>query len=154
MLSDDDPDRESKLAKHVDEFPEDNVALIDSASSFGGKKRELPTRQQAFIPVGSIALAIADPEPEIQEPQESIFMIASFYISRALQHGGLGRAALDTLESMAAGEPLCAKVLTLNTVAREHSIDLDRRGALGIPVPKVRKMSFMEFRITEVESRL
>lgn len=85
-----------------------------------------PTRME-FLPVGHIALDTAHPaadELNLDKPSESVIWIKSFFVTHALQSTGLGRAAMDTLEAMAASEPLCAKTIMLDTLQKDDQIKL------------------------------
>lgn len=66
-----------------------------------------------FVPVGHISLDAQGDDVN----QAETYKISSFYVSVALQGGGLGRAAMDAVEHMAISEPLCAKWLMLSTPA-------------------------------------
>jgi GNAT superfamily N-acetyltransferase len=106
----------------------------------GGKPRP-PNLEKNFIPVGHISLNTKYEDPGEPNPGEGVYWIATFYISAALQGTGLGRAAMDAVESMATSEPLCAQALALST-----SVDVDasdpRWAALGKMQSQVRnKMS-------------
>jgi hypothetical protein len=136
VLSESDLEREDKLRKHVAAFPKESEALVDSALSFGGKPRT-PVLGRKFIPVGHISLNSEYEEPGYQDPMPGLYFIATFYISAVLQGTGLGRAAMDAVESMAISEPLCAKTLALSTVAREYDGKDERWKALGREPPKV-----------------
>ena len=93
-------------------WPLEARPLSDTATSLGGISRTAdPTRR--FLPVGHISLN-ADGEDFVLEGS---YKIAYFYVSTALQGGGLGRAAMDAVESMAASQPLCAKLLWLSTTS-------------------------------------
>jgi hypothetical protein len=48
---------------------------------------------------------------------------------------GLGRAAMDAVESMAISEPLCAETLALSTLARDFVGKGERWRALGKEAP-------------------
>jgi hypothetical protein len=73
--------------------------------------------EKRFIAVGHISLNKEYESPGHAEPAEGLYWVANFYISAALQFMGLGRAAMDAVESMAISEPLCVKTLALSTVA-------------------------------------
>jgi GNAT superfamily N-acetyltransferase len=90
-----------------------------------------------FIPVGHISLNKEYETPGYAAPAEGFYWIANFYISDALQGMGLGRAAMDAVESMAISEPLCAETLALSTLAREYVRKGERWTALGKEPPKV-----------------
>jgi GNAT superfamily N-acetyltransferase len=65
------------------------------------------------------------------------YWISDFYVSRALQGAGLGRAAMDTVESIAISEPLNAKVLGLNSINKVDEGREPKYEALGIVLPLV-----------------
>ncbi|KAK9241497.1 hypothetical protein V1506DRAFT_241587, partial [Lipomyces tetrasporus] len=56
VLSDEDPERDSKLALHILQFPVEKESILDSATTFGGLPRMLPNSPRSFIPVGHISL--------------------------------------------------------------------------------------------------
>jgi len=67
-----------------------------------------------------------------------MYWISNFYVSRALQGSGLGRAAMDTVERLAISEPLCATTLGLNAI---NKVDPDREEkyrVLGLDIPPVK----------------
>lgn len=67
--------------------------------------------------MGHISLDSESPNPGQADASQGLYCITTLYISRAIHGGGLGRAALDAIESMAINEPLCAKILSLDTLA-------------------------------------
>jgi GNAT superfamily N-acetyltransferase len=69
------------------------------------------------------------------ENEEGLYWISNFYISRALQGSGLGRAAMDTVEQLAISEPLCAKILGLNAINKDDPGREEKYRALGITIP-------------------
>jgi hypothetical protein len=93
--------------------------------------------EKRFIAVGHISLNKEYESPEHAEPAEGLYWFANFYISAALQFMGLGRAAMDAVESMAISEPLCVKTLALSTVANEYEARDERWAALERDPPKV-----------------
>ncbi|RDL42511.1 Uncharacterized protein BP5553_02490 [Venustampulla echinocandica] len=119
VLSEEDPEKESKLAQHLLKYPGEAAPILDSATALGGNPR-VPS-SQSFIPVGHISLNSETPYPDQADASKGIYCISTFYISRAIQGGGLGRATMDTLESEAVKEPLCAKVLSLDTLANNSA---------------------------------
>jgi hypothetical protein len=123
ILSEDDPQKEFKLAQHVQQHPNENIPILDTATTLAGKPRTTQRLLQPFIPVGHISLDFYNEDPSLADPSQGIFYISSFYVSRALQGGGLGRAAMDAIERMAIEPPLNAKVLALDTLAREQALD-------------------------------
>ncbi|KAH8590204.1 hypothetical protein B0O99DRAFT_722272 [Bisporella sp. PMI_857] len=139
LLKDSDPEKDGKLLKHVQTYPLEEEPLADSALFFRGKSRTIPLPQRTFIPVGHICLGRVPAEYEISgfaKNEKGLYWISKFYISRALQGSGLGRAAMDTIENLATSEPLCAKTLTLNAITKEVPDDRDEKyKALGQPIP-------------------
>ncbi|RDW75435.1 hypothetical protein BP6252_06577 [Coleophoma cylindrospora] len=139
-LTDANEDKEAKLAAHTSKYPAELVPITDTALQLQGKPRT-PTHV-SFIPVGHISLDSEleySTDPRLVDVSNGVYHISSFYVSRALQSGGLGRATMDCLEDMATAEPLCAKVLTLRTMAKASSLDENRLKALGKPsAPKER----------------
>jgi GNAT superfamily N-acetyltransferase len=69
------------------------------------------------------------------ENEEGSYWISNFYVSRALQGSGLGRAAMDTVENLAISEPLCAKTLGLNAINKDDSDMEEKYRALGLTIP-------------------
>ncbi|OBT59648.1 hypothetical protein VE04_00151 [Pseudogymnoascus sp. 24MN13] len=115
VLSEEDPGKETKLAQHLLKYPEDATPILDTATSLAGKPR-LPS-SRSFVPVGHISLDSESPNPGQADASQGLYCITTLYISRAIHGGGLGRAALDAVESQAINEPLCAKILSLDTLA-------------------------------------
>ncbi|KAI8299735.1 hypothetical protein K4K59_002055 [Colletotrichum sp. SAR11_240] len=116
----DDPEAEVKLSKHTTRFPKEKEPLKDTATSLRATPRT-PTGI-TFHPVGHISLDVDNPAAkrlQLPIPSENLYWIKSLYVSYALQSAGIGRAAMDEVEGMATSEPLCAKVLMLDTVAKE-----------------------------------
>ena len=95
-----------------------------------------------FIPVGHISLDSENADSSLADASQGLYCITTFYISRPLQSIGLGRSAMDAVEKMAAEEPLQAKALALDTVAREELDDLERWKAYGKPIPSVSITAF------------
>jgi hypothetical protein len=108
VLADSDPSKEERLDAHAKAWPLEATPIADSANSFGGRTRT-PHPSQTFIPVGHISLNAGSENFNF----ESSYQIAFFYVSTALQGGGLGRSAMDEVEHMGTSEPLCAKSLWL-----------------------------------------
>jgi GNAT superfamily N-acetyltransferase len=94
--------------------------LVDTASSLRGKPRTpLHTK---FYPVGHISLdQINEKKGDflLDLPEEGVYWIKTFYVSKALRNKGIGRAAMDLIESMAIDEPLCAKTLAIDTAQKD-----------------------------------
>jgi GNAT superfamily N-acetyltransferase len=107
--------------QHVNE----KVPLLDTATSLAGKPRTTQRLSESFTPVGHISLDFYNEDPSLADPSKGIYYISTFYVSRALQGGGLGRAAMDAIERMAIEPPLNARVLALDTLSREQALDDD-----------------------------
>lgn len=125
ILPENDPQKEFKLAQHGKQHPNENLPILDTATTLAGKPRTTQRLLEPFIPVGHISLDFYNPDPSLADPSKGIFYISTFYVSRALQGIGLGRAAMDAIERMAIEPPLNAKVLALDTLAREQALDDD-----------------------------
>jgi hypothetical protein len=110
--------------------------LIDTAISLGAKPRS-PNKDFAFIPVGYISLDTEYEEPKYEDPVPGTYFIATFYISGVLQGSGIGRAAMDIIESTAISEPLLAKRLALSTPNTDDPERVARFAAHGKELPKV-----------------
>ncbi|KAF4975581.1 hypothetical protein FZEAL_7653 [Fusarium zealandicum] len=121
-LSPEDAGSEHTLQLHFHSFPKEKDPLTDTAHSVGGSPRK--ATQAAIFPVGHISLdtgnAVAG-HLNLDLPTRGVYWIKTFYVSKALQSKGIGRAAMDTVESMAVNEPLYAKTLALDTIHKEDS---------------------------------
>jgi GNAT superfamily N-acetyltransferase len=143
VLDPSDPSSDAQLHTHTSKYPLEATPLLDTALTFGGKERSIPEPQKSFIPVGHIclgAVSLTSVNPSFLPPDFSEtgwFWISNFYVSRALQGGGLGRAAMDTVENMAISEPLNARVLGLNAICAEDGEREEKYAALGLPIPPV-----------------
>ncbi|CZR53881.1 uncharacterized protein PAC_03763 [Phialocephala subalpina] len=144
VLSDNDPEKETKLAQHQLKYPREALPIIDTATALGGKPRT--PSSQSFIPVGHISLDAESPNPDQADAEKGLYCITTFYISRAIQRGGLGRAAMDTIESEAVNEPLCAKVLSLDTLAKESTNRNEMLAELGIDLESLSNQDWYERR--------
>ena len=87
--------------------------------------------------MGHISLDAESPNPDQADASKGLYCITTFYISRAIQGGGLGRAAMDTIESEAVNEPLCAKVLSLDTLANKSANRSEMWVEIGMKPPSV-----------------
>ena len=125
ILSEDDPQKKFKIAEHIMQHPNEKLPILDTATTLAGEPRITQPLSEPFIPVGHISLDFYNPDSSLADPSKGIFYISTFYISRALQGGGLGRAAMDAIEKMAIDPPLNAKLLALDTLAREQFLDDD-----------------------------
>jgi GNAT superfamily N-acetyltransferase len=96
--------------------------------------------QRKFIPVGHLSLgpvSAQNLDAGYVKMEEGLYWISNLYVSRALQGGGLGSAVLDTIESTATSEPLCAKVLALNAINKIDPGREEKYKALGLTIPPV-----------------
>lgn len=112
--------------------------LHDTADSVNGVARQ--PSQVAFVPIGHISLDSKNKDAEmvgLEIPSEGVFWIKSFFILQSLQGQGIGRAAMDAVEEMAAREPLWAQSLMLDTVTKEHQMREDFATSTYGAVPKV-----------------
>jgi GNAT superfamily N-acetyltransferase len=119
-------------------YPEEKEPLVDSAITFGGKPRIIPSPQKSFIPVGHICLSRGPADYKtagLVGNEEGLYWISNFYVSRALQGSGLGRAAMDTVENIAISEPLCAKTLAMNAINKDDPEREEKYKALGLTIP-------------------
>ncbi|KAF4497364.1 hypothetical protein FAGAP_6467 [Fusarium agapanthi] len=126
-LRPDDPETRETLQLHLDAYPEDKAPLVDTAESLRAKPRK-PTNTK-FYPVGHISLDDRNEKTGnfvLDLPKEGVYWIKTFYVSKALRSKGIGRAAMDIVESMAIEEPLCAKTLALDTAEKEMQKKLYR----------------------------
>jgi hypothetical protein len=134
---------DAKLLSHTSKYPEEATPMPDSALSYGGKPRSIPEPQKSFIPIGHICLgsvSLTSVNPDYLSPdfaETGWFWISNFYVSRALQGSGLGRAAMDAVEGMAISEPLNARVLALNAICKVDGEREEKYGALGLVIPPV-----------------
>ncbi|EFQ30162.1 hypothetical protein CGRA01v4_00457 [Colletotrichum graminicola] len=122
-LTSEDPERDAKIAKHVSEYPKETEPIVDTAQSIYAVART--ATGTPFHPVGHISLDAGNPPAEplgLPIPKENVFWVKSLYVSDAIQGSGIGRAAMDMAEAMAAGTPLCAKTLVLDTVSKEDQL--------------------------------
>ena len=115
----------------------------DTALTLGAKPRQ--PSSEPFTPIGHISLDSESPNPDQADASKGMYCITTFYISRAIQSGGLGSAAMDRVESEAVNEPLNARVLSLDTLANSS---LDRKEMwrdMGFEEPSVCWISFGYF---------
>ncbi len=67
-------------------------------------------------------------------PTTEAYWIKSLYVSQAMHGGGVGRAAMDTVERMA-GEALRARHLMLDALHRDDQLDEVQSRAYGREMP-------------------
>ncbi|KAE8442908.1 hypothetical protein EG329_002580 [Mollisiaceae sp. DMI_Dod_QoI] len=153
IIDESDPNRQEHLAKHVAAYPKEITVLADTALSLGAKPRQSDPGV-TFIPVGHISLDTEYDDPGFDDPTPGVYFIAAFYISGALQNFGLGRAAMDIVETTAISQPLCAKRLALSTQDKDDPNRPKLFAALGQSVPKVTNQDWYERRGYEVYRRV
>ncbi|KAL2755368.1 hypothetical protein ACRALDRAFT_1064493 [Sodiomyces alcalophilus JCM 7366] len=93
-----------------------------------------------FVPVGHISLARDDPGAkhlDLGLPSDGAVWIKGVYVSGALQNRGLGRAAMDAAEAIAARPPLNARTLVLDTVQKDDQMRADYAVAMYGRVAKM-----------------
>ncbi|RSM19185.1 hypothetical protein CDV31_001861 [Fusarium ambrosium] len=132
-LSPEDAGTQESLQLHFDKFPAEKAPLVDTATTIRAKPRT-PT-QESIHPVGHISLDDENVEAAhlgLDFPEKGVFWIKTFYVSKALQSKGIGRAAMDIAEAMAVNEPLCAKALALDTLHKDsaNKMALEETGQL------------------------
>jgi len=143
VLSKDDPSAPTKLSQHLTKYPLEATPIHDTALTLGAKPRQ--PSSEPFTPIGHISLDSESPNPDQADASKGMYCITTFYISRAIQSGGLGSAAMDRVESEAVNEPLNARVLSLDTLANSS---LDRKEMwrdMGFEEPSVCWISFGYF---------
>ncbi|KAJ4248469.1 hypothetical protein NW762_012806 [Fusarium torreyae] len=107
----------------ISTLSQERQSLQDTSRSFPGG-REAPSLN-SFSPIGHIALAKSNVDAnslKLNLPENDVCWIKTLYIAHALQGEGIGRAAMDIIEGMAAEAPLNAKTLALDTVFREDQL--------------------------------
>ncbi|KAL2061224.1 hypothetical protein VTL71DRAFT_7497 [Oculimacula yallundae] len=144
VLSEDDPDKALKLQQHITKYPIESTPIHDTALTLGAKPRH-PT-SVAFTPVGHISLDSESPNEDQADASRGLYCITTFYISRAIQSGGLGSAAMDKVESEAVHEPLNAKVLSLDTLANSSHGRAEIWIEMGMEVPPFSNQDWYERR--------
>lgn len=124
-------------------MPEGQKLLQDTATSINGVPRE--PSQTSFFPIGHISLDPRDKEAEklnLDMPNTGVYWIKTFFVLQSMQSQGIGRAAMDEVESMAVTEPLWAQTLMLDTVTKDDQMREDFAKAAYGAVPKVRSLAF------------
>ncbi|KAK0764235.1 hypothetical protein N5P37_003632 [Trichoderma harzianum] len=116
-INDELPEKADYLAKHIERFPKEKEAIVDTAETLG-KSSRTPTLI-SFIPIGHIALELYPERQEQYSLPDSTVWIKSLYISWAIQAGGFGRSAMHQLERLAALPPLNATVMALDTTTKK-----------------------------------
>ncbi|KFY47640.1 hypothetical protein V496_10511 [Pseudogymnoascus sp. VKM F-4515 (FW-2607)] len=120
VLDPSEPETAERISKHVAEHPDETTPLEDSAVAIGGRARDSSSSRVLgpFMPVGHISVdtVASTPEPTLllADPENHRFHLSAFYISKAIQGGGIGNATMKAAEHMAVSV-LGAKFITLDT---------------------------------------
>ena len=136
-MAEDSTKTEQYLSRHIAQSPKEVYPIADTATLLQAMSRT-PRVDFHFIPVGHISLDSENADPSLADASQGVYCITTFYVSNSLQSIGLGRSAMDAVEKMAVDEPLQARVLALDTVAREELNDPERWIAYGKSIPPVR----------------
>ncbi|ORY62967.1 uncharacterized protein BCR38DRAFT_345318 [Pseudomassariella vexata] len=128
-------------ALSVLEYVDESSPLRDTAPEIRLVQRK-PSNKR-FIPIGHVALDVHSPEEDAKFglPPREVVWVHSLYISYQLHNGGFGAATMDSLEALAAKEPINAKYIVLDTLSKDAKIPDDVLKALyadrGLPERKV-----------------
>ncbi|KAL7627673.1 hypothetical protein AAE478_001866 [Parahypoxylon ruwenzoriense] len=117
------PDRDQLIQKHVEAYPKESTYLRDTAAEIRLVPRQ-PTVVE-FIPIGHVAVDIHTPEEDLKLglPATGTVWIHQLYISYTLQRGGFGAGTISKIETLAAKDPMNAKIIALDTLSREMQTD-------------------------------
>jgi GNAT superfamily N-acetyltransferase len=129
------------LPWHESQVTSEDEKLQDTATAINTVPRQ-PT-EESFIPIGHISLDSKNVEAEhidLDLPSKNVFWIKTFYIRQHIQGQGIGRAAMDEVESMAVREPLQAKTLMLDTVQKDDQKREEFANATYGGIPKVSEL--------------
>ncbi|KAK8144015.1 hypothetical protein G3M48_006427 [Beauveria asiatica] len=108
---------EALLARHRAECAGERESLRDTAARVGRSARK--ATGDAFLPIGHIALDEYPARNVLFGLPAATLWIKSFYISKAIRSGSLGRKAMAQVEAMAAAPPFCSAALALDTSSSE-----------------------------------
>lgn len=132
VLDPSEPQTAERISKHIANHPNEATPLQDSAVAVGGRPRDSSSSRslEPFMPVGHISVdtvaSTPEPTPLLADPENHRFHLSAFYISKAIQGGGLGNATMAAAEHMAASV-LGAKVITLDTWDRRLIIGDEKK---------------------------
>ncbi|TVY26366.1 hypothetical protein LHYA1_G005999 [Lachnellula hyalina] len=121
-----------------------SASLTDTAPTFGAAPRT-PTLTP-FVPAGHIALTRTYETPGHMPPTPHLYFISNFFISPAQQSSGLGRAAMDLIETLATSPPLNARTLALSTAVDDGEGREEKLAAFGREAPRVSTQRWYERR--------
>jgi GNAT superfamily N-acetyltransferase len=87
-----------------------------------------PAAEDDYKMAGHISLdsQASPPDPELANPDRSVMTISTFFIFPEHRSGGIGRAAMETLEGYATHEPYGSpdcKEIALTTISRRYTED-------------------------------
>ncbi|APA15055.1 hypothetical protein SS1G_13590 [Sclerotinia sclerotiorum 1980 UF-70] len=130
------PTRDELHNLHIMHCPLESELLVDSATTFNALPRTRPSPPHSFLPIGHIALEVQSfsppSSPTTTTPLYSTYKISGLYISSPLRGYGLGRTAMDTVETLACSPPISAQKLILEVIANEYPGKEERRIALKV----------------------
>ncbi|KAM0169733.1 hypothetical protein ACHAPC_005745 [Botrytis cinerea] len=124
---------------HTTHYPLESEPLIDSATTFNAQPRTPPSPPHSFFPIGHIALEV---QPSSPTSPSSTYKISGLYISGALRSLGLGRATMDTMETLASSAPISAQKLILEVIANEYPGKEERNVALKVKKQPVERQDW------------
>ncbi|KAI1133601.1 hypothetical protein F5Y10DRAFT_228155 [Nemania abortiva] len=118
VLAENIPDRNALLEQYIAANPKETEPLQDTATEIRLAQRQ-PTGRD-FMPIGHVALDVHDVkhDAKLGLPPNTVW-VHQLYISSALQGGGYGVATMAKVEATAAQEPMKAKWMALDTLAKE-----------------------------------
>ncbi|KAM3149923.1 hypothetical protein ABEW05_009784 [Botrytis cinerea] len=125
---------------HTTHYPLESEPLIDSATTFNAQPRTPPSPPHSFFPIGHIALEVQPSSPT--SSPSSTYKISGLYISGALRSLGLGRATMDTMETLASSAPISAQKLILEVIANEYPGKEERNVALKVKKQPVERQDW------------
>ncbi|ORY68285.1 uncharacterized protein BCR38DRAFT_471884 [Pseudomassariella vexata] len=133
VLPPSDPNTTSRLERHIFAFPDEATPLHNTCKRVLSRSHTPDPAISTFIPIGHISLDSWSPYDSLQtSPSNGVYSLTTFYVSKALQYGGIGGAAMTACETMAARD-FGAKAITLDTLANEeYRPDNPRRAAMGL----------------------
>ncbi|KAH8681578.1 hypothetical protein BX600DRAFT_26435 [Xylariales sp. PMI_506] len=139
ILTDKAVGRNEMLEMHLKAYPKEAAFLTDTAQEIYSTPRQ-PTGEE-FNPIGHVALEVhsGEEDEKLGLPPKGAVWIHGLYISYVLQNAGLGAAAMDHIETVAAQAPLNGKMVVIDTIAAEMQLRPEVTKPIyadrGIPVP-------------------
>lgn len=93
------PEAETSIEKHITAFPDEATPLRDTCKNILQRPHVSDPEYATFVPLGHISLDTwSDRELHGLSREKGVCLISTFYVSKALQSGGLGRATMDCFE--------------------------------------------------------